>query len=568
MPVTLTPKPPFVWPEARSVAGVSSYQTPPLLPFLSSAHQLFGILYDVDSEGIQWLSDALRQATSQSGNSNDLRCKLVIGVYAACQTKEEDLRELYYLQQEWLKQLELRVLATHLWSGAPTNTLSATTDEYPSGLMMVGPSPIFKLSGTTSGQINFVFRPDAALFQGWQNWFNLTWSESTPLTLDTIKIPALVPAAGTPEAAAMWRAYLAQLQRSRDLMTQPQEQATVNAETGVVTVKDAAGRTIETATSQLSIPQPDPLVERIGRLYQQGQLVTVDKKTRIPPFKMPIKPEWFDIKAREVKGAIARTTKLEISAFPEKEAKQLEAKRSKTSNLLRELSLNLADGTRWMPDAMWELFQGELDRQNEEGTKAIQDTIGNDIAAFMKRERKRIEKDAAEMYRGLHPNAQLPSLTVDKIMDALRERLEKQKDAQFLPSVSRARLSFTVDTSSFGKPESKKAWEDPWAPAAQFVYELALYPRKAASDGKYFLRGFGLRAEEVLDAMNLVNDFYLKLPTEELHYLKAKEEVARLESLRDAVTDNRKLCELLLEYMSGSTSWESIATTAGLADPD
>jgi hypothetical protein len=569
----LDPKPPFVWPDTRELEGVRFYEKPPLLPLLQQARQFFGIAYDVDEGGVKWLREALQQTREEAPHDGGqaqaplLGCKIIIGVYAACRTREDDLWALHELQEDCKGQVEFRLLPATLWGGPPSNALYVVSEQYPRGLMMIGASPNFGQSELLLGHVNFVFQPDTTLMHGWQNWFDLTWSKAAPVTPSTLRIPPLVPATGSPEAAAMWREYVRQLSHQQHAVEQ-QEVVQVDPETGVVKVTDGAGVKKPTATEALDIPVPDPLAERISRLYERGDAATINKRERIPPFTMPIKAEWFGVEGHEKIGSISRKTTFTVSAFSSSDAAALDNQRSKVSDLLRQLSYPLSEGTRWVPTGVWPLLEEELERLNDKGRELLQRSLKGDPKGFLNGQYKRIEDGVKATYHDLHPDQPLPSDTMDLIMVALEERLLKLGKGQFLPTIAPGRFTWIPTAGGGGKPASGEAhsrWADSWAQAASFLYEIARYPRKATKDGRYFLRGYELDPDRVLEAMDICDDHFWKVPAAERDYKFAGEELKRLQRLHETVDDSKLLCQLLLDYMKGKP-WNDIAGTAGL-DP-
>ena len=74
------------------------------------------------------------------------------------------------------------------------------------------------------------------------------------------------------------------------------------------TVSEHAVKAVEAQIrTELKIPKPDPLLPRLVQLFEKGDLVIIDKGSRIPPLELPIKAEWFGIPSfREVGVSHAR----------------------------------------------------------------------------------------------------------------------------------------------------------------------------------------------------------------------------------------------------------------------
>lgn len=55
-PRPLDPRPPFLWPETRSLSGAAAYaDMPPFLSFVEDADLLSGVLVDTEDGTIRWL---------------------------------------------------------------------------------------------------------------------------------------------------------------------------------------------------------------------------------------------------------------------------------------------------------------------------------------------------------------------------------------------------------------------------------------------------------------------------------------------------------------------------------
>ena len=172
--------------------------------------------------------------------------------------------------------------------GAQSTCLCAFGGENTNPILLIGNSPNFGLGGLNPTHLNIVFAADAALFNSWIEWFNWFWGRASHLDDDIVKIPALVPATGTSEAAEKWRAYV---EACRISATEKNQKVTVDPETGEVTVTGEDGEKEPNISDILELPILDKNAERRVRLYKKGDLVTVDKGSRIPPLYAQMRPE-------------------------------------------------------------------------------------------------------------------------------------------------------------------------------------------------------------------------------------------------------------------------------------
>ncbi len=167
----------------------------------------------------------------------------------------------------------------------------------------------------------------------------------------------------------------------------------------------------------------------------------MDKTTRLAPFEVPVKPKWFGLETLKQIGSVKRQVSYKITPLTKEELKQLETRRTKTSELLELFSFSLADSQRWMPKAAEELFQQENSRVNTEAAGILSKLIAGDLDKFMVGRRKAVGEDANRMYRDLFPDKELSDDALDEIMDALKKRFEGAQKRSFLPQLSFSRVS-------------------------------------------------------------------------------------------------------------------------------
>ncbi|MDD3893609.1 MAG: hypothetical protein PHU36_01105 [Syntrophomonadaceae bacterium] len=537
---TLKPSVPFVWPEPRVMKGMLYYEDP--VPFQSLAEKsgsLFGIVYGIDENGVQWLEKLLQK-------NEHLCCKLIVAVYPACSTTLPALKGLLHIQSSYSEdRVSFRILTTDRQTGAPSNTLCFISSDGSETYYSVGSTPNFGLTPSGVGQVNFVFAGDAILLEAWRNWFDLAWAETAPLNTKTIQIPSLVPAAGTREAAEMWREYADDCKKcmaSQHAAEATRENVAIDVETGEISLQSSNGEKKQTLTEKLNVPRLDPLAERISRIYDKGCQVNFSKVGRIPPLDAPIKPEWFGVETLRQVGAISRETKYRISVLDSKTLRNLQNKKKAGSTILKKLSYSLGDNQHWIPHKAIPLFEKELQRVNDDGIKEVYKAFNGQPDAFVDTQIDRIVKDANAMYRDFYPGKTLPDAVIGEILSNLKERLKKASSNKFMPEVSYNSIGFHYQKHS--------DWVAQWDQPLFLLIQIAEFPRKSVTDS-FFLRGLRLSVNELLEAMNVCDDYIVKENKKKNIQDQAREELQIIRDIKESDTDSRKKCEDILALMNG-----------------
>lgn len=535
----LKPSVPFVWPEPRVMNGMLNYEhTVPFQSLAEKSNSMFGIVYGIDENGVQWLEELIQK--------NDLlRCKLIVAVYPACSTKRSNLKGLLKIQfSHTVDQVAFHILTADRQSGAPSNTLCFINNKSQI-YFSIGATPNFGLTPPRVGQVNFVFSGDAVLLESWRKWFDLVWAESAPLNDSTIKIPNLVPAAGTVEAAEMWREYAEQCKQcmvTQDNSELTREKVEINIDTGEITIQSFEGEKKQTLSDELALPRLDPLAERISRIYEQGILINFSKLGRIPPLDAPIKPEWFGVETLRQVGSISRKTEYRISVLDPKTLRNLVNKKQAGPRILRQLSYSLGDNQHWMPYKVIPLFEKELERVNDEGLKEIIKALKGQPDTFVDAQQNRIVKDANEMYRDFHPNETLSESVINCILEEIKERLKKASIGKFIPDLIKNRVGFHYQQNT--------DWIAQWDQPLLLLLDVAQFPRKSVTDS-FFLRGLRLNVGELLEAMDICDDHIVKDYRERNVQEQAKKELEMIETIKKSEADSQRKCEAILALMSG-----------------
>jgi len=114
----LSPKPPFIWPEARWHAGISQYTTPILgHEHFSKADLVAGLIVDASDGFVEWLRRV-------STDTIDIRIVIILVVYPACETKASHLTDLLTIKEELKSdKIEIKILPVATIKGIPPTVL-------------------------------------------------------------------------------------------------------------------------------------------------------------------------------------------------------------------------------------------------------------------------------------------------------------------------------------------------------------------------------------------------------------------------------------------------------------
>jgi len=528
----LKPQPPFVWPEPRALERIGSYeQQPPFGEMALQAHALFGITTALTTRGIDVLKSWL------SGNLT-LKVSLVVVVYPTCATQQADLSQLLDLVHANSNRLSIHVYALEFLTDRASNALCFLPEKAESVRFTTGPSEDLGTELRQDGHANLVFRADPALVEGFKRYFDWLWAKSPELSVAGVaQIPELVIPDGTEEAVRMWRSYMA---GEADLDPLPTT-ARVDPETGDVTIFSETGEEVTPSSEALGLPKLDQLAEQVTRLYEKGALVSIDKLSRIPPLDAPLDPSVFGDKAELQRGNIVRKVTMRVSIIDKETLKEIEKRRKGLPTLLTKLTYGLANNMRWIPNAARELFDAEMKRINRDGQDLIANLLEGDVSAFIEAKRAELTIDVNTMYVELGGKGKLTNEAIEQIVKSLKKRLDKADSANFMPMISYSTLSFS---------RTETASASPWGPAFSLLADIAKFPREALSD-PFFFRGFQLKEDDLLSAMNVAYDALLRDTKERAVIDRSKRELVLISPIERAPIEARTRCELVSRLIAG-----------------
>jgi hypothetical protein len=521
----ISPEPPYLWPEHRIFTKQAHYKTmPPWVELLRTAQSLCGLVTELAMDGV----DLLRNSLSEN---EGLRVKIILVLYPACTTTEEEMAALLGLQQQLPERLEVRLYLLDTIEDIPYHSLMVVPMGTGLPTLLAGPAGNLGLEERRPDRVNMAITPDAAATEAWSRWFNWLWaSQTSRLRRGLEDIPRLVRPRGTEEARLMWEAYMSSCHDEDDdvVMVVVDEktgdvEVTVRPET--LTGKSAEEqRAIREAAQQrlptvvAGIPKLDAAADLVARLFRKGSAATIDKSTRVKPFAVPISPRFFGMEAEEREGRVAQKVSYSIAIFDEVDQKKIENLRKSISDVLRSLSYPLADGLRWVPDTAKDLLRREIEARNREAQEVLGARV-TDINSFLSSIEPGIRQDAEKMVAKLALGVTLSNSMFDKIMKEISLRLQAAMGGErnLLPAITYAPFGF--------QPGHDSPTTSPWGNAYKLLFAVAQYPAEVAKGGKFFERGYkACSVDEVVKGMDVLGHAWFHDEAHRHDWNKAKEE--------------------------------------------
>lgn len=520
---------PFIWPEPLVSAGFNTYVTD--LPFdvaVRSSIRVFGVVSAIDARAVNWMEGFL-------ADRPETQLRLVVSIHPTCRTSETDLQELLRLVERHGNRAAFKVFPERSLVDRSSNLL-CLVDEGGSAILSVGPTENMGFAPTSPSQANLASSVSAATFEACRKWFDYLWGISGSLRPDiAASMPDLVLPQGDEEAARLWAEYR-QLCLVQDVTGEPPVKAIADRETGDVKLVDQNNEPVASPTEEIGIQKMDPLAEYMARIFELGSLVSIDKSSRIPPLKAPVKPEWFGVDSFRQTGVVKAQTSIKVAPFDEATFKKIDHLRRVSGELLPRFSFALADGVRWMPKQAIPLFEAALTAANEDARKLLGATMVDGIEAFLASQRERIRNDAQRMYEVYHPEGRIPDNAVTNILDELKTRLDRTKADKLIPRVAYSPVLFN--------PAHSTEWSSPWGQAFTLLKGIAEFPREAMTN-RFFWQGIKANEEDLIKAMNVAGDYLVAEYGGRKAMRCAEDELVLIKHLEDAPSAPIEKCRAL-----------------------
>ena len=541
-PITLSPKPPFIWPEPRWHTGHARYKNPIVKhdQFIKS-DLVAGFVVDAGHGFAKFLRRI-------SAERKDLRIVIVLLVYPACETRESHLTELLTITEELKPNcIELNILPVASNKGLPPTVLQMHDTKSGETWMSIGSIGDLGAAEWHLSSFNAVFHPDGVLRSEWRRWFEYIRQRSTLLTPATAQIPALIPAVGDPEAAALWEAYESFCSGDP---TAEQAEVVVDAKTGEVVVEKATeeskAQSWDGGTTAL-----DNLAQRLNEIYASGWLVTVDESTRIKPLAIPVKAALLGQQSEQSLGAITRKQSFTLDVLAEDVAKEIEKCR-KVTDLIDLVSYLLSKGNRLLPAAAKALLEKELEARNTNGIEKLTGAVGGDVTKFVEGRKTSITQDLNRMYRELGMGDTVPEDKLNTVLAEIEQRLRNALGTRVTPRATYNRIAAPDLTG--------KVPDENWSQPFSLMLRAARLMRNAITD-YYFPRSFTKAAftqDEFMKAMNILGDGIAVSGDRD----KATEQLKEIEEIEQSTSSFKEKCHALWLIVSGESESDSVALPA------
>ena len=430
---------------------------------------------------------------------------------------------------------------TEWGNGLPANCLVGIPDGDAPPVFVFGPTPSFSWANIDPTQVNLAFRAPPAMLDEWRKWFDATWHEATPLTEKTAEIPALVPATGSPEAAAIWEAY-----RALCADFERKQNVTVDEDGEVQDGEKDDGTEDRTPTRKLDLPKLDYLARRLTRLFDAGRQVTVNNSSAVGPLDLPIPPKLLDAEAEYRDGTITQRQSFRVSVFSQEELKALDDSRKGSQIIIRKLGLPLEKGIYWVPDEVIPILDAEISAKNEAAKQKLRSLVGENAKTFVEGKMDKLREDLSTVYKRLHGDDRVPSQALRQVTDALTARIEGAFREQFVTPVTltKVQLDFT----------GTRGWETPWIEAEKLVLGLCRFAREAICKPR-LLTALRTSQTQIVAAMNVESDHIQNFASRNRWHAErvARSELNTIKQIEDADLAARDRCEAGFMLIDGES---------------
>jgi len=539
------PSLPFVWPfPDDETEHDRDDQRVPIEHVLADASGIAGIVSDIDDKGVNWLKAQLC--------ASECKALIVLAVYAGCPTRSEHLARLLKFQERKTAHAQFRILPMTGGCGAPSNSFIVVPRDNRNRTCLFCATPNFGLAKSDATQCNVAFLAEPALTDEWSGWFDRTWDQAAPLNESTARIPGLVPARGSADAAAQWLEYCSVCRSAeQDERTQREEMpATPDQDDGESTQASASDKATDQSPSEsIGLHRLDPLAERVTRMLGKGQQVTVVHAGAVKPLDVSVSARFFNLEPEERKGTgtVVRRQTFRVSAFSKKEQRMINNYRSVSRTLINKLGLPFEKGLYWMPYDMIPILENEIARAEKEAKEALNRLVGPYARTFVQGKRMQITQDLEETYRELGGPGDLDRDCVTRILDELEEKIQRALGSDIVAPVTFQTISIDLQ-----REDANKAL---WSQMNKLVLALARFPRQVILKQKT-LSGITTDQSSVLDAMNIEDDFILRVMKDNLMQAIhiAEWDLDQLEGFADADIGEQDRCRAYLMIIDGYSS--------------
>jgi hypothetical protein len=145
------------------------------------------------------------------------------------------------------------------------------------------------------------------------------------------------------------------------------------------------------------------------------------------------------------------------------------------------------------------------------------------------------------MYRELGRQGSVTEEVISRVVNSLKGRLTKAQSTNFMPKLTYSSVAFSI---------TEDTWASPWGQAYSLLSDIAVFPRKALTD-RFFFRGLKISEDDLIEAMNVVDDAIVRDRFMPRVKDRCKVELDLLVRIERSSIDAREKCDLIWRMLSG-----------------
>lgn len=542
-----------VWPDMQARITGDSQCLPPFRKALLECSYAFLAVSVPNRVFVLWLEDVWQDVSVQS------RWEVVLALDPSYGTHEtgEVLSRVYTLQESSEGRLSARLLTPgKLGNTAPRLSLAIMSVPNEPVTASVGSSPAFGLGVPAAGDVNLWITLSASQTNDIRQLARAYWESSAKLTKGRCEVPLLDPCRGNEEGYIHWQAFEAMLNDSTDLFGQP---GTSIRDLPLTPEGKLDEEAIPTSVSEPPptlvdlMPKIPAVVDDIQALYERGALVSVQHKVK--PMSVPIPASLFGQQGEQQVGALKYKQQFRIELFSdEATAKEVERQRKRITDLVQLFCYSFGTGKYWVPNAARTALNAAIDAASKTSKSSLSAAFGGDLEKFLAGRRPAIKQDLENIYKRFYPNTAMPSDSVEKVVDLLRNRVTGATKDGLAPKLTSTTISFRYSTDKR---------EDPWTDAVMLLSKIAIRSRELIADRfkPRELKVADILLPDYLKAMNVLDDALVVLGFDKgwdspWVIDRAIKEAEMLETLISSDAPGEVMCQRLIALIQGRTMLE------------
>jgi len=526
-------------------------ESPCLPPFgeqLAACHYAFLAVCVPNRRFVQWIEQHWSRVTVQA------RWEIVLALDPSYGTHEtgEVLTRIHALQESSTGRVSARLLTPgRLGDAAPRLSLAILYREGEPVSASVGSSPAFGLGVPAAGDVNLWITLSAAQAKDVRQLARAYWESAAKLTTHRCEVPLLDPCKGNEEGYIHWQAFEAMLNETSDSFGQPGPSIRELPLTPDGKLDEEAIPTSKEGPPPLLVdymPKIPAVVDDVQALYDKGALVSVQHKVK--PMSVPIPASLFGQQGEQQVGALTYRQQFRIELFAdEATAKEVEQQRKRITELVQLFSYSFGTGKYWVPNTARAALNAAIDKAGKSLQSILSAAYGSDLGKFLEGRRAAIRQDLENIYKRFYPNTAMPSESVGKVIDLLRDRVGGATKEGLTPKITSTTISFRYSTDHR---------EDPWSDAVLLLTKIALRARDLLTDRfkPRELKIADIAVPDYLKAVDVMGDALVALALEKgcespWVIARAREELEALDAYGTSDDAGEKRCQWLIDLIKG-----------------